>query len=119
MDSNELQLFNKINNARADNGCAPLKRSTSLTRSSEAEAKQRAADDTLDDGNTSSKAAAGGDNWSADRAFDRMMSQNKPTLLNCGLTTMSVGRGTATYERCTLFLICSDRTRVGWVATFR
>jgi len=119
MDGNEQQLFDSINNARRDNGCADLKRDTGMTRSAEAEAKQRAEDDTVNKGNTGSKATAGGDNWSASKAFDQMMSKNRATLMNCSLTTMSVGRGTAVYEHCTLYLICSDRTRVGWVALFR
>ncbi len=83
-----------------------------MTRSAEAEAERRAENDTVNDGNTGSKATAGGDDWSANKAYDRMMSKNRDTLLNCSLTTMSVGRGTAEYEHCTLVLHAAPtRTR--------
>ncbi|MFB6725694.1 hypothetical protein ACFCV3_36320 [Kribbella sp. NPDC056345] len=122
MDGNEMQLFNKINSARRSNGCADLKRDTGLTRSAESEAQERAEDNTANGGNTNSKATAGGDNWSADKAYDRMMSSNEGTLLNCGLTTMSVGRKTASYRTgplCGIGICTGTSTRVAWVAIFR
>ncbi|MFK4088614.1 hypothetical protein ACI2LF_31160 [Kribbella sp. NPDC020789] len=118
MKETELQLFSKINSARVDNGCAPLKRDTSLTRSARAEAEDRAANDTVNKGSTSSKATAGGDDWSASKAYDRMMSKNRDVVLDCSLTTLGVGRGEHDYPDCFLF-VCSTHTRVGWVATFR
>jgi uncharacterized protein YkwD len=119
MEKDELQLFNSINSARKSNGCAPLKRDSSLTRSSRSEAYDRAAKDTVNKGNTGSKATAGGDDWSASKAYDAMMSNNRDTMLDCSLTTMGVGRGDADYKTCTLVLFCSTHNRVGWVATFR
>jgi hypothetical protein len=47
-----------------------------------------------------------------------MMSQSRSTVMNCGLTTLGVGFGTA--QRCTLQVIaCLSWTdRNSWVADF-
>ncbi|MET7279110.1 hypothetical protein ABZS29_12830 [Kribbella sp. NPDC005582] len=122
MDGNEQQLFNSINSARRKNGCVDLKSDTSMTRSAEADAADRAANNTVNSGDTDSKANVGGESWSADQAFDRMMSENRSTLLNCSFTTMSVGRGTKGYDTgalCGLGIGCTHHTRVAWVAIFR
>ena len=37
-------------------------------------------------------ATAGGDDWSARRAFNQMMAQSSGTILNCGLDELGVGR---------------------------
>jgi hypothetical protein len=117
MSSEELQLFTLINNARLDNGCASLRRNTSLSGGARTDAKSRATNGNVSDSG-SSMAAAGGDDWSAQTAFNRMMKQNSSVILNCGLTTLGVGRGTAPHDVCFLFF-CSTKTRVGWVAAFQ
>ncbi|WP_343888841.1 hypothetical protein [Kribbella sandramycini] len=116
----ELDLFKRINDARISNGCAALKRDSSVTHGARGEAQNRAEDNNVNGGDTSSKATVGGNSMSASAAFDRMMSDNRSTVLNCNLTTLGVGRGAADYRDCAVVvLICSDRTRVGWVANFR
>jgi cytoskeletal protein RodZ len=120
MSPEELQLFTLIDNARKDKGCAPLQRNTSLTKGARTDAQSRA-----DNGKVfasgSSMAAAGGDDWDAQAAFNRMMDKNSSVILNCGLTTLGVGRGTATHEVGALcpVLFCTTKTRVGWVAGFQ
>jgi hypothetical protein len=118
MSPDELKLFSLIDNARQDKGCAPLQRNSSLSDSAQSDADQRAESGQVSDGG-SSMAAAGGDNWSAQTAFNRMMDQNSGTILNCGLTTLGVGQGTATYKRCSILVFCTKKTRVGWVADFQ
>ncbi|MFI5729676.1 hypothetical protein ACIA49_06095 [Kribbella sp. NPDC051587] len=119
MEKDELQLFNSINSARVNHGCQQLKRDSSLTRDARSDANERARNDTVNKGNTSSRATAGGDGMSASKAYDAMMKNNPDTVLDCSLTTMGVGRGDADYKTCTLLLFCSTHNRVGWVATFR
>jgi hypothetical protein len=122
MRQDELQLFNSINSARKSNGCAPLKRDSSMTSSARTEAENRAYSNTANDGDSGSQANVGGDSLSASKAYDRMMSENKATVLNCGFTTMAVGRGTKDYKTgalCGLLGVCENKTRVAWVATFR
>jgi hypothetical protein len=118
MSSEELKLFSLIDNARTDKGCAPLQRNSNLTSGARSDAQNRAEDGNVSDSGPS-MAAAGGDNWDAQTAFNRMMNQNSSVILNCGLTTLGVGQGTATYKSCSLFVFCAKRTRVGWVADFR
>ena len=118
MSPEELQLFSLIDNARTDKGCAPLRRNTNLSGGARSDAQSRAINGNVS-ASGASMAAAGGDNWAAQTAFNRMMDQNSSVILNCGLTTLGVGRGTATHDVCTLILFCSTKTRVGWVADFR
>jgi hypothetical protein len=117
MSPEELQLFTLIDNARKDKGCAPLQRNSGLSGSAQSDADQRAESGKVS-GSGSSMAAAGGDSWDAQTAFNRMMKQNSGVILNCGLTTLGVGQGTATYRSCIL-VWCSTKTRVGWVANFQ
>jgi cytoskeletal protein RodZ len=117
MSPEELQLFTLIDNARKDKGCATLQRNTNLTVGARTDAGSRAESGKVS-ASGSSMAAAGGDDWSAQTAFNRMMKQNSSVILNCGLTTLGVGRGTAPHDVCFLFL-CSTKTRVGWVAAFQ
>jgi uncharacterized protein YkwD len=116
MTNEELKLFSLIDKARQDKGCAPLRRNSNLTGGARSDAESRAANGNVSDSGPS-MAAAGGDNWDAQTAFNRMMNQNSSVILNCGLTTLGVGRGTATYRSCVL-IWCSTKTRVGWVADF-
>jgi hypothetical protein len=118
MSPEELQLFSLIDNARTDKGCAPLQRNSGLSGSARSDAAQRAESGKVS-GSGSSMAAAGGDNWDAQTAFNRIMNQNSGVILSCGLSTLGVGRGTATYKSCSLFVFCSRKTRVGWVADFQ
>ncbi|MFF1818366.1 hypothetical protein ACFVWG_13785 [Kribbella sp. NPDC058245] len=122
MNGDELQLFNSINQARKNKGCAELKRDSSMTSSARVDAQNRADSNTANDGDTGSKATVGGDSMSAAKAYDQMLSENKATVLNCGFTTMAVGRGTKGYKTgplCGLLGVCENKTRVAWVAIFR
>ncbi|WUJ75131.1 hypothetical protein OG809_18070 [Kribbella soli] len=117
MTSDELQLFNMIDNARVDQGCAPLKQDPNLTGGARGDAGSRAKSGSVN-ATGSSMSAAGGDKWTAQKAYNQMMSQSRSTVMNCGLTTLGVGFGTA--QRCTLQVIaCLNWTdRNSWVADF-
>jgi hypothetical protein len=121
MDSNELQLFDMLDSARKNNGCKGLEQDPSITNSARSDASSRAKSGSTNSSG-SSKTTAGGDNWSAQQAYDQMMAQSRSTVLNCGLTTLGVGR--KTYAHCTssidLLGLCigSKPTRVAWVADF-
>ncbi|MEV0794744.1 hypothetical protein [Kribbella sp. NPDC050459] len=114
MDANEKQLFDMIDNARVDNGCARLKQDPSLTNSAEGTAGSRAKTGSGMNDSSGSQVGAGGDKMSAQQAYDDLMADSKGTVLNCSLDTLGVGFGTA--ERCTLLLFCTDRNV--WVANF-
>lgn len=118
MESIELQVFNRIDKVRTDNGCAPLERDSKLTRAARSDAAGRAESGKVI-ASGSSMSAAGGDNWTAQMAFDKMMSESRSTVLNCNLTTLGVGFGTE--EHCTFRLVAcltwADRNV--WVADFK
>jgi hypothetical protein len=118
MSPEEMKLFSLIETARTDKGCAPLQRNSNLTVGARSDAESRAANGNVSDSGPS-MAAAGGDNWDAQTAFNRMMKQNSSTILNCGLHELGVGRGSSSH--CTLWLIGCLRSadRVGWVAGFQ
>ncbi|WP_410789823.1 hypothetical protein [Kribbella sp. C-35] len=119
MDANEQQLFDLIDNARVDNGCARLKEDPSLTNSAEGTAGSRAKTGSGIDDSSGSQVGAGGDKMTAQQAYDRLMSTSRSTVLSCGLKTLGVGFGTA--PRCTAKLlgICLSSTdRNAWVANF-
>jgi hypothetical protein len=118
MSSEELKLFSLIDNARTNKGCAPLQPNSNLSGSAQSDADQRAESGNVS-ASGSSMAAAGGDKWSAQTAFNRMMDQNSGTILNCGLHDLGVGRGSSSH--CTLrVLAClSWADRIGWVADFQ
>jgi hypothetical protein len=119
MDENEQQLFDLIDNARVNNGCARLKQDPTLTNNAEATAGSRAKTGSGMDDKSGSQIGAGGDKMSAQQAFDKLMSGSRGTVLNCSLTTLGVGFGTA--ERCTIPILigCLGSTdRNAWVANF-
>lgn len=118
MSPEELQLFTLIDNARKDKGCASLQRNSNLTVGARTDAGSRAANGNVSDSGPS-MAAAGGDNWDAQTAFNQMMNQNSSVILNCGLTTLGVGQGTATHKSCSMLVFCAKKTRVDWVADFQ
>jgi hypothetical protein len=121
MTGDELQLFSLIDDARASNGCARLQRNTSLTGGARQEAGDRAASGDVS-ATGASKAAAGGDNMSAQDAFNRLKSQSSGTIMNCGLHVLGVGQGAAQYKTgalCNLLGICTTKTRVAWVVDFK
>jgi hypothetical protein len=69
----------------------------------------------------SSMSAAGGDEWSAQDAYNQMMSQSRSTVLNCNLTTLGVGKAATPHcNAIDLFGFCvgSEVDRVSWVADF-
>ncbi|TDD12385.1 CAP domain-containing protein [Kribbella turkmenica] len=118
MTADELELFDMIDAARVRNGCAPLEQDPNLTGGARAEAEDRAESGAVNS-YTDSKTAAGGDNWSAQQAFDQMMAQKKSVVLNCNLKTLGVGMDDARYKACMLGpVLCTTRTRVAWVADF-
>lgn len=120
MDSNELQLFDMIDSARKNAGCAPLEQDPGLTNGARSDAKSRAKSGATNSSG-SSKSTAGGDNWSAQQAYDQMMAQSRSTILNCGLTTLGVGRvGVPHCTSIDLLGLCigSKPTRYAWVADF-
>ncbi|TCO43879.1 hypothetical protein EV646_11171 [Kribbella antiqua] len=122
MTADELKLFNMIDDARVSNGCAPLEQDPDLTDTARSDAGDRAESGNVNS-SSSSKTTAGGNNWSAQQAFDQMMAQSKSTVLNCGLKTLGVGKDSAKY--CSggvdIFggcLLGTKQTRVAWVASF-
>jgi hypothetical protein len=120
MNSDELQLFNLIDNARVNAGCARLEQDPGLTDAARADAGNRAESGATNSA-SGSASTAGGDNWSAQQAFNQMMAQSKSTVLNCGLTTLGVGRKSAKYCNAINllgFCVGSKPTRVAWVADF-
>jgi hypothetical protein len=121
MNSDELQLFNMIDNARVNNGCARLEQDPGLTDGARGDASSRADSGAVNSTSGGSNTTAGGDNWNAQQAFNQMMAQSKSTVLNCGLKTLGVGKDTAKYCKGGLLGTClgaSRPTRVAWVADF-
>ncbi|WP_238332326.1 CAP domain-containing protein [Kribbella jejuensis] len=119
MDANEKQLFDLIDNARVNNGCGRLLQDPSLTNSAEATAGSRAKTGSGMNDPSGSQIGAGGDKMTAQQAYNNLMSNSRSTVLNCGLTTLGVGFGTA--QRCTIPIIigCLGYTdRNVWVANF-
>lgn len=120
MTADELRLFDLIDAARVDKGCAPLEQDPNLTGGARSEA-----DDRADSGSVNSyadsKTTAGGNSWTAQQAYDQMMAQSRSVVLNCNLKTLGVGRETARYcsdFNLLGFCIGSKPTRVAWVADF-
>jgi hypothetical protein len=118
MSPDELKLFSLIDNARTDRGCAPLRPNSNLSGGAQADADQRAKTGNVS-GSGSSMAAAGGDNWSAQTAFNRMMDQNSGTILNCGLHELGVGRGSSNHCTLRVGFCLASADRIGWVADFQ
>ncbi len=118
MQPNEKQLFDLIDNAREDNGCGPLLQDPSMTGNARATAGSRAKTGSGMDDSSGSQVGAGADKMTAQQAYDRLMTSSRSTVLNCNLTTLGVGFGTA--KRCTLqILACLAYTdRNAWVANF-
>ncbi|MBP2355171.1 uncharacterized protein YkwD [Kribbella aluminosa] len=121
MQPNEKQLFDLIDNARVNNGCASLKQDPSLTGGARSTADSRATSGSGMNSSSDSQAGAGGDKMTAQQAYNKLMSSSSSssTVLNCGLTTLGVGFGTA--QRCTIPIIigCLGSTdRNAWVAKF-
>lgn len=121
METFELELFSALNGERQNEGCAPLKRNTSLTKGARADAKDRAKSGEVD-GRGASYAAVGGKGMTAKGAADRLLQDHRSTMLNCDLTTLGVGRGDHTYTEsgllCNLFNTCPEATRFAWVVDF-
>ncbi|WP_344199425.1 hypothetical protein [Kribbella karoonensis] len=116
MTSDELQLFDMIDSARQNAGCAPLEQDPSLTTSARSDATSRSKSGSTNS-TSSSKTTAGGDGVSAQQAYNQMMSQSRSTILNCSLKTLAVGY--ASTPHCKI-LLCLTGTadRHAWVADF-
>jgi hypothetical protein len=119
MTADELRLFDMIDAARVKNGCAPLEQDPDLTDLARADADERAESGAVNSSG-SSKTTAGGNNWTAQQAYDQMMTQSRSVVLNCNLKTLGVGRKTERYCDGSEVLFCLGtwRTRVAWVADF-
>lgn len=119
MNGDESQLFDMLDNVRRQNGCAPLEQDPNLTGSARSDALNRARSGSTNS-TGSSKSTAGGDDWSAQQAYDQIMAQSRSTVLNCGLTTLGVGRKTHQYCKSPVLGLClgATPTRVAWVADF-
>lgn len=113
MDGDEKALYDMIDSARRNKGCAELLPDSGLSDRSRSRAGQMAEDRSYSGGSGSQTTAGGGGSVSASSAYDQMMSNYGSTLLDCGLDRLGVGR--AQDEDCLLFL-CSATT--GWAATF-
>jgi uncharacterized protein YkwD len=120
MQPPEKQLFDMIDNARVNNGCARLKQDPGLTGGARDSARDRASSGNNLSGSGGSRAGAGGDRMSPQDAYTQMMSRNKGTILNCGFTTLGVGTGSAPRETGILCpVLCTGSTaRNAWVADF-
>jgi hypothetical protein len=118
MTSDELQLFDLIDAARVDNGCAPLEQDPGLTKSARSDAEQRSESTRNLNQNGPSMSAAGGDEFTAQQAFNKMMSQSRSTILNCNLSTLAVGLGTTEYCKVPLLCLTGTTDRNAWVADF-
>ncbi|GAA1600580.1 hypothetical protein GCM10009804_66500 [Kribbella hippodromi] len=115
MNGTEKQLFDLIDNARVDNGCARLKQDPNLTSGARSTATDRASSGR----SLNSGTGAGGDKMTAQQAYNRLMKNAKSTVLDCGLTTLGVGFDSE--PRCQLEIITciggwTDRN--AWVAKF-
>jgi hypothetical protein len=115
MDANEMQLFTLIDNARVNKGCTRLKQDPSLTNSAEGTAGSRAKTGSGMDDSSGSQIGAGGDDMSAQQAYDDLMADSSGTVLNCSLDTLGVGFGTS--RHCSLIIIVCNNRNV-WVANF-
>jgi hypothetical protein len=119
MNGDEQQLFSLIDNARVNNGCARLKEDPSLTSGARSTAADRAQSGKNLGSGSGSQAGAGGDDMSAQQAYNQMLKNSKGTILNCGLTTLGVGVGSADHSTGLLCpLICGSASRNAWVANF-
>ncbi|NEA31588.1 hypothetical protein G3I17_07910 [Streptomyces sp. SID13031] len=118
MSGEEVELFSLVDNQRVENGCAPLRRNSSLSGGAGAEADDRAESNSYSSG--SSKASTGGKDMTAKTAFSRLMDNSSGTLLDCGLRELGVGRGDAKFCNA---LIClgsvGQATRYAWVVDFK
>jgi hypothetical protein len=119
MDPTEKSLFDLIDNARVSNGCARLKQDPNLTHPAHSKASSRAQSGKDLNTSSGSELGAGGDKMSAQQAYDRLMSNNRSAVLNCGYTTLGVGSVAADYKTGLLCpLVCSTNNRRAWVADF-
>jgi hypothetical protein len=114
----EQELFSLVDNKRVENGCAPLRRNSNLTGGARAEANDRARTGQLASGG-SSGASTGGKDMTAKAAFDRLMSSNSRTVLDCGLDELGVGQGDAKYCTTQVLVCLNTATRYAWVVDFQ
>ncbi|TCC64793.1 CAP domain-containing protein [Kribbella pittospori] len=117
MTSDELALFTMIDNARQDKGCAPLKRDSNITSGARDTAESNAESGSVN-GSNGSMSEAGGDRWSAQDAYNQMMSQSSKTILNCGHKTLGVGYGSSSHCTSLLCPLTGKTPRNAWVADF-
>ncbi|WBQ04195.1 CAP domain-containing protein [Kribbella sp. CA-293567] len=118
MSGAEVELFTLVDNARTERGCAPLRRDSGLTGGARGEAADRARTGDLSSGG-SSGASTGGRNMTAKTAFDRLMSSNSRTVLNCGLDQLGVGQARAEYCTTQVLVCLSTAWRYAWVVDFK
>lgn len=110
MSPQERELFNLINDARAEHGCNAARPNSGLSGSAQTYADKQAkgGDNSPGDGTDATSASS-----SAQGAFNDMMNSYSGVLLDCGRTRLGIGY--ADDESC-VFIICS--TKYSWVADF-
>ncbi|MEV6413389.1 hypothetical protein [Kribbella sp. NPDC051718] len=118
MSAEEQELFALVDNQRVESGCSPLRRNSNLTGGARAEAEDRARTGQMASGG-SSGASTGGKDMTAKAAFDRLMSSNSRTVLDCGLDELGVGQGDAKYCTTQVLVCLNTATRYAWVVDFQ
>ncbi|GAA3587750.1 hypothetical protein [Kribbella ginsengisoli] len=118
MSAEEFELFSLVDNKRVESGCSPLHRNSNLTGGARAEAEDRARTGQMASGG-SSGASTGGKDMTAKAAFDRLMSSNSRTVLDCGLDELGVGQGDAKYCTTQVLVCLNTATRYAWVVDFQ
>jgi hypothetical protein len=118
MTAEEVELFSLVDNKRVESGCSPLHRNSNLTGGARAEADDRARTGQMASAG-SSGASTGGKDMTAKAAFDRLMSSNSRTVLDCGRDELGVGQGDAKYCTTQVLVCLNTATRNAWVVAFR
>ncbi|TDW79736.1 hypothetical protein EV137_8077 [Kribbella pratensis] len=119
MNADEQQLFDLIDNARVNNGCARLKEDPSLTSGARSTAQSRATSGDNLNSSSGSQVGAGGDGMTAQQAYNQLMKKYRSQVLDCDRTTLGVGMKSATHKTGLLCpIVCGSATRYAWVANY-
>jgi hypothetical protein len=109
----ELELFNLIDNARVDRGCARLKRDSDLTGNARSYAENQAGSGSnTTGGGTDAIAEANSPN----AAFDALQQSYSGVLFDCGRDTLGIGFADVKPGVCDVVPVCTHERR--WVADF-
>ena len=96
MSARELELFNLIDNARVDRGCARLKRDSDLTGNARSHAENQAGSGTNNTGGGTDAIAEAN---SPNAAFDALQQSYSGVLFDCGRDTLGIGFADVKRER--------------------